>query len=49
MVHNKLSKSTVEIFVVHFGLQIEALQYNYGKETAARCMGKMPFNLMMAP
>src|SRR5215471_20567644 len=34
------------IFAVHFGLQIEPLQYNYGKEAADRCIGKMSFNFV---
>src|SRR6516225_11962902 len=49
MVHSKSSEKRSCIFAIHFGLQIEALQYNYGKETAGRCIGKMSFNFLMAP
>ena len=47
MVHNKASKSAGVFFAVHFGLQIEALQYNYGKEAAHGCLGRISFNFMM--
>ena len=49
MVHKKASKSIVVFSPVHFGLQIKALQYNYGREATARCIGKMSFNFMMVP
>src|SRR5215467_1788921 len=48
MVHSKGSEKRSRIFVVHFGLQIEALQYNYGKEAPDGCIGKMSFNSLMA-
>src|SRR5215468_5002479 len=49
VVHNESSEKHSRIFVVHFGLQIDALQYNYGKEAADRCIGKMSFNSLMVP
>jgi hypothetical protein len=46
MVHSKAPKKRSCIFAVHFGLQIEALQYNYGKEAGDGCIGKMLFNFV---
>jgi hypothetical protein len=48
MVHSNAPKARSCIFEVHFGLQIEPLQYNYGKEAGDGCIGKMSFNFMMA-
>ena len=47
VIHNEVLKKRSRTFVLHFGLQIEALQYNYETEAVDRCIPKVSFNLMM--